>query len=242
MQGERRKNSRQPFCQHRLAASRCTDHQQVMTTGSRHFQSTLDTLLPAYIGEIELKLLLAGIKFFPRVHDSRLQFTLSTHELDYLFDGRSPVHLQIIDYRSFSCILPGKDKALEALFPRFDGDRQHSFHRLQATVERKFSHQDELIHPGSIQLFSSSQYADSQRQIIGRTFFPDIGRRHIDHNTITGEFISAHLKGRDDTFVTFAYGNIGETDQKELDSLRTIDFNGDNGCRDALHRGGIRFD
>ena len=34
MQGERRKNSRQPFCQHRLAASRCTYHQQVMTTGS----------------------------------------------------------------------------------------------------------------------------------------------------------------------------------------------------------------
>ena len=27
MQGERRKNSRQPFCQHRLAASRCTYHQ-----------------------------------------------------------------------------------------------------------------------------------------------------------------------------------------------------------------------
>lgn len=60
------------------------------------------------------------------------------------------------------------------------GNGKNTFYRLQATVQREFAHDNIFIQLGGRKLFIGSQNADSDRQVIRRTFFFHVSGGHVD--------------------------------------------------------------
>src|SRR6266496_1980963 len=63
VEGERRNDSRDAFCQHRLARARRTDHQHVVTASDGHFYRALYVALPLHVAEINIVTLMRSEKF-----------------------------------------------------------------------------------------------------------------------------------------------------------------------------------
>ena len=56
VQSQRGKDAGNPFGDHAFAASRRSDHHQIVTTGNRHLNGTLDAFLAPDVGEVEIGL------------------------------------------------------------------------------------------------------------------------------------------------------------------------------------------
>ena len=63
--------------------------------------------------------------------------------------------------------------------------------------------------------FIGGKDAYGKREVVGRTFFTNICRCHVDDYIAGGHFVPGHLQGGDDTLMALFYGRVGQTYQIE---------------------------
>ena len=134
-QREGREDGRQAFGQHRLATSRRTYHDQVMSSGSSYLQGTFDTLLSLDVREVEVVLVLLLVELATGVNDGRLVAGVAIHEPDDIHQGVHAIDLQLVDHGCLADVLTGNDESLELFLTGTNGNRQRTTNRQQASVQ-----------------------------------------------------------------------------------------------------------
>ena len=140
-QRQRRKDGGQPFGEHRLTTTRRSYHNKVMTSGRRHLQGPLDTLLPFHIAKVIFEMVLLCKKLPAGVDDFRFIVRGAIQKLNDILQRLHAVDFQLVDHRRLADVLLRYDEPLELLLARPDGDGQCPPDGLQAAVQSQLTHQ-----------------------------------------------------------------------------------------------------
>lgn len=121
-QRKRRKNARQSFGHHRLSASGCANHYQVVPSCGSYFECAFHAFLSFYVCKVVWEILLILIKFFARIDYGGFQLSFNVEEFYDFFYICYSIDIQVVNHSRFAGILPGKDESFKALFACTDGD------------------------------------------------------------------------------------------------------------------------
>ena len=174
---QRRQNRRHAFGQHRLAAARRPDHQNVVSARAGHFHGALGRVLAAHILEVHRKML----DLFEQrlaVHHQRRGAFASVDESHHVQQALHRVNLDALDHRGLARVLLGHQQIRNLARPCRHGNGQRTTHRPQSAIERELSN-DHIL--AELLLFSPP-YAPRIPRAIGRSkpepsFFKSAGAR-----------------------------------------------------------------
>ena len=242
VQGERRQYRGDAFGHHRFSGTRRAYHDEVVTAGGSHFEGAFYVFLPFHVGKVEVEVVLGGEKFGTGVDDGGGQFPVAVEEVDHLFDVIDPIDVEPVDDGGLPHIGAGHDEPLEPLCPRQYGNGKGTAYGEYRAVEREFAHNHVAVEFLGRNLFGGGQYADGQRQVIGRPLFAQVGRGEIDDELPVREFVAVVLQGRAYAFVALFHGRVGQPHHVEVNALRTVHLDGDGEGVDALHGCSEYFD
>ena len=112
-----------------------------MTACSSHFKGTINALLTAHVGKVELIMLLLGKKLLACV-DNRGGIQVSAvEELDNVEQGVHAIDLQLVDNGCLAHVLAWHDETFELLCARLDGDGQGATDGEQTAIEAQLAHE-----------------------------------------------------------------------------------------------------
>ena len=198
-----------------------------MSTGCGNFHATLDTFLPFNIGKIEFRKVQGFIKFGSSIDSCGFQSSFPFEEIYYFLKIFDSINIQSSDNCGFFHVLFGQKKTFETFFFGLYGNGQSSFDGLQTSVQRKFPHNNVLVNFVGLDLGRSHKNSDGESQIISRTLFSQIGRRHIDGNFLARHVVTVIFEGSCNSITAFLDGIVRQTHQMVTDSFIHIDFYGD---------------
>ena len=217
----------------RLARTGRADHDDVVPAGRGDLQRALGALLPLDKAEIDRGRALAQQLFIGRRLEP-LYRPFARQVLEGLLQRRDGID---VDPR-YAAHLAGvrgryEDAVHAAALQRADDHGQHAAHRLHRAIQRQFAQHGRAFQRVGIQPAARRQYADGQRQIVGRAFLLLIGRREIDGHPPVRIGKAAVLERRAHALARFLHRRVGQADQLELSKpAREID----------LHAHGIAVD
>ena len=221
---QRWENAWQSLCHHRLSASWRTYHDEIMSARCCHLQCSFHTLLSTHISKIKVDMCLLLIKFPSRINAHRLKTSGSIKKLYHLGKRLHAINIQLINHRCFTHILFRYDESFELLSTSTNSYRQSSAHRLQPTVQSKFTHQHIIGKHIALHIIIASQNAYRQRQIKTTSFFTQVGWRHIDRYIGNRKFVAIILQCGSDTVSTFSDRLITQAREMILHTARNTYF------------------
>jgi hypothetical protein len=98
-------------------------------------------------------------------------------------------------------------------FTRLNGNGQGSFDGAQQTIQRQFAHDNEFTQAVSVDLSTGGQNSHRDGQVVGGTFFADIGRGEIDDGFGAGHAVASTKNSRFNALKSFTNGIIRQTHQ-----------------------------
>ena len=143
-QRQGRQNAGQSLGQHRLAAARRPDHDEVVATGSSHLKGALHAFLSAHIAEVKVVVVLLFEELAAGVDDGGLIRGVAIQELDDIHQRVHAIDFQLVHHSRFTDVLLWHEESLEMLFARTDGNGQRTAYGLQMAVETQLAHQHVL--------------------------------------------------------------------------------------------------
>ena len=209
--GEGRKNARQTLGHHGFSTARRTYHNQVMATGSGNLEGTLDVLLSANVGKVEVVVTLLLVELATGVDDGGFEGCRAVEEVDDIGEVVHAIDLEIVHDGSFADVLPGHDESCKLFLPGLDGNGKGTADGQQTAVETEFAHEHELTETVGDDLAVGSKDADCKREVVAGAFFADVGRRQSDGDVGNGEFVADVGHGCSDAVVAFLDGIVGES-------------------------------
>ena len=245
---ERRKNGRQTLCHHRLAASRASHKQYVVSAGGCNFKSTLYIFLSAHICEIFRVQTLVLIKLAARINFGWRNIFPAIEKSSYLCEIVSSVNFQTIHRSRLTGIGFGNDKSFETLLAGVYGNGQCPAHRTKTAVETQFSHKHELIKALLVNSSLGSKNTYGNGQIITRTFLAQIGRSKINYDMSRGLLETAVQNSRARAKITLADSAVGQSHNGIFGTFGNIYLNFHrfyvktvDGCRIKTYKHGKKF-
>ena len=212
-----------------------------MTAGASHLKGAFHIVLSLHIAEIEGEIALCFGKFGARIDYGRFQRLFAIEQLHHLRNVVHAIHLQIVDDSGFGSVFFGQDKSLEVEFACQNSHRQRAFNFSYRPIESQFTHNHVFAQPIGGHHFVGSQGADSDRQIVGRAFLFDVGRRHVNHHRFVRERESSLIDGAFHALRALLHGSVGQSHNHDLRAPIEGGFNRDHSGINALHCGGYRF-
>ena len=206
---QHRQDGRQPPRQHRLAAARRPDHQNVVPSGRRHRQGAFGVFLAAHVRKVHVvapRLLEHALQ----VHRARLDGHLARQEPDGLGQGRHGHDLEVGDDGGLSGVGGGQDEALEFLLACRQGHRQGPPDGPHGPVERQFAHHRVVPEAGREHLAGGREGPQRQRQVERRALLLRIGRGQVDRDATVGPDVPGVLQGRGHAVLRFLDGRVGQ--------------------------------
>ncbi len=221
-----------------------------MPTGTCHLERPFHAFLPFYIGKIEIGYLAGFPEFLAGVYNSGAGCGCPLEEPGYFAERAHAIDVEIVDHRSFGCVGLRNNHPFHVHGTRHYRHREHTFDGQQRAVERQFPHYKVFAQVRGVDLPVGREHTQRYREVVGRAFLTDIGRRHVDHHFFTWEFIPALAYSRDNAFGALFHCRVGQPDHDELYAVSGKDFDGDwygvnplQGCAAGFyeHDGGRLF-
>ena len=234
-QGEGWHDGWQALCHHRLAGAWAAHEQDVVSSGTGDLKGAFDILLPSNFGKIVGENALGLGELGARVHHRRLQGNVAVEELHHLGEVVYAIDVEVVDDGGFQRIGARQDKAVEFEFARQDGHGEGALDGTQAAVKRQFPHEHVAVQTISGYFLVGSEDAYCQRQVIGRPFFLDVGRRHVHHDLFAWELVPRLLDGAPHAFGALLDSRIGQADDHESSPKIDRHFDLDLDGVDAMH-------
>src|SRR5437868_8760428 len=146
--------------------------------------------LTLYVGKIDIVALM-GTEKSADIPASRQQRKLTAQKLKCLTEILHAVDVDLVDHGGFARICLRHEQRLFSSASRFQRNRQYTFDRSNAAVERELAHETKLFERASVQFFADRNHAERDRQIETRSFFFDVGRREIHRRASARPAIAA---------------------------------------------------
>ena len=176
--GQRRHDRWQRTRQHGFTSAWRTDHDEVVAAGGSDLHGALGLVLAFDIGKIDARLRRCCQKTGDVRLGQRLGAFRAHEKIDDVLERGKGVGGDAAD-RRFAAISCRGDQGFAAVF-HGHGQRQHAFHRTNAAVEPELADEEKAVEDFQRRLLCRSEHGDGDRQIEGRAFFFDRGRRQID--------------------------------------------------------------
>ena len=229
--GHRRQDGRQAGCHQALAAARCTDQNDIVSSRSRDFHAPLGQRLSPDLPEIIAGRPEYGRGYLPPDTQVVAQLASGKH-LDGFSQRGDAIHSQPVDFGGFLRRFGWEDTPAKSFVPRLEGHGEHTVHGTQPAVQRQLSHDQEFVTIYQRNLLRGGQHSQRDGQVVSGTFFSDVGRRQVHHDLPAGDVETIGCQRRDDTQQAFPHGAVGQPNQMNTDSDGQIDLHRHN---DRLH-------
>ncbi len=212
-----------------------------MSASTCHLKGAFHKFLAFDFGKIEIKRSRRAGKLCTCIYFSRCHVFSAVDKPGSLCQAVHTVNFKIIDHSGFADIGRRYNHTLKPHFPGLDSHRQNSFYGKQSAVKRQFSHYHVLPEPFGRNLTVGREHSYGYGQIVGRTFFSDIGRRHVYQDFPVWRHHLAFSYGAHDSGVTFFHGSVCQTDNGELEAFAHRHLDGDGQCVNPLYCGSENF-
>ena len=222
-----RQNRTHPTCQHRLARTGYTDHQNIMPSCRRNLKRTFRLILPLYvrkvIGEGSIFFLFCCLWHSRSQHLCASQMT---HKLCQILDG---IDLQPVNQECLVCIRRCNVKLRQPMFSRRDCHRENAADRSAVPIEGKLCREKRTLHCRLGNHTVGCKETNRNWQIKPRTVLSHIGRCEIDRNPLLPQLHTGVANRSSYPLLRFLHRRIGKPDQlKARQPGRHIHLNVDN--------------
>jgi hypothetical protein len=196
---ERREYAGHAPGKHGLTAAGRTNEKDIMRPGRCYLHSTLGTLLPLHVGEVEQKFLSV---FRGRRHGG-LKLGMP-HEKRYgLAQSMRRKHRKPFYDSGFAGIVRSYKQAARLFVAGQKSKRKYAGNRLESSIQRKFCRREPAFESLGRYHTRRSQKPESEGQIVGRTFLPAVSRSKIHSDPGCRETHTAVFCGSSNPFSGF---------------------------------------
>ncbi len=223
------KNTGKSASHHGFTGSRSTEKKYIMSPTGGDFQSPFSLFLATDFGEVKVSgggfLEVAEVGLGMRGNGSNAR-----EMSDKVFETGDGIDVEAGNDASFLGVGGGKIEMVKSLFFSKKSEGKGTFGMAERAIERKFAEKKGMVELSG-DLTGSEEKADSDREIVGWTFFGKIGRCEVDGDTTRREIGRGVFKSGANTFFGFIDGFTGKTNngdrRKALGSNVDFDFNED---------------
>ena len=205
-------NGRQTLCHHTLSTSRRAYHDKVVTTRSSNLHGALHGFLSFDIGKVKLIFVLSLIELLTRINFRRLNSRRRiVQQIDNLLNVVRTINFQVIHHCRLTHILLGNNQPLIFLCTSHNRYWQSTSNWQERAVETQLTYHHKTGQTIDFYLPGSCHNANGNRQIVGRTFFLQIGRRKVHRYALHRETITTILYGCYNSLVALLNCIVGQS-------------------------------
>jgi hypothetical protein len=214
-----RHDGRQPSGEHRLAAPRRTEHQDVVPTSRGHGECPLGKLLTLYVGKVDVVAVELPFHLVGGRRDG-LEVGNSHDDAHGVRERANAINLDLANYCGLACVGHRNNEAGRAASARFHGHGERPGHRPDGTVERQFAHGGEAVEFVRSDLPGGDEHAEGDGQVKRAGVLAQIGGSEIDDCPAHVQPVAEVDQCALDTMDTLADSEFGQPDKHGLGHLR----------------------
>ena len=208
-------DGRQAPGQHGLAAARRPDEQQVVIAGGSHFESTLDMLLAAHLGEICFRN--GGLlEDFGDIHPAGRQLLGAVEKIHQLAQVADAVDRHAVHQGRFAGVLLRQHQPGNRPLPGRGRQRQGAADGLDAAIQGQLAEKHQGRFMARLDDPGGGENAHRHGQVEGGAVLLDVGGRQIDGDAPHRELVARVADSRLDPVLAFLDRPLGQADGGKL--------------------------
>ena len=197
-------------CHHALSAAGAANENDVVASGSCHFEGALHVFLALHFGKVEGVVGLCGIEFSACVDDGLGERGFPVEEIYHVGQSFCSIDFNLIDDGGLAHVVVWHDEVFVSLFARLYGYGQCAAHGAYGAVESQFTDEQGFFHASCFHQVGCGKQSYGQRKVVAGTFFLHVGGGKVDGVAHLGQFKLRVCNGRAHSGGTFAHGIVGQ--------------------------------
>ena len=208
---KRRQDRRQTPCEHRLARTRRTDHDDVVPSRRRDLQRAFHMHLAPHVGEILRIVRRRRIERFVVGRHGRRNLRLAVQVSDDLAQGRGADHLDAVDNRGLRRVFHRQHHPPQPLRTRPDRNGKHAPHGFERAVERQFADEHRPGDRPGVDAAHRREDSHGDRQVETRPLLAQVGRSEAHDHLLARHPLARVLERRPDALFALLHGIVGQS-------------------------------
>ena len=208
---KRRQDRRQTPCEHRLARTRRTDHDDVVPSRRGDLQRTFHMRLAPHVGEILRIVRRRRIERFVVGRHGRRNLRLAVQVSDDLAQGRGADHLDAVDNRGLRRVFRRQHHPPQPLRTRPDRNGKHAPHGFERAVERQFADEHRPGDRPGVDAAHRREDSHGDRQVETRPLLAQVGRSEAHDHLLARHPLARVLERRPDALFALLHGIVGQS-------------------------------